>query len=103
MIIKDLKTLKEVFKGIKDPVFGAGVYAFNRLGMEDIDSDYTILALRYSLDTKLIEKDVKVISLEKGMKTKHIQEPRNSTTVINHPKVKEYIDSLDLSNYRPAF
>jgi len=91
MTIKDLSTLKEYFKQIKIPIFGAGVHAFNRLGLEDVYSNYRILALRYNLDTELIEKDVEVLSLEKGMGTKHIQEPRNATTVIRHPKTKEYL------------
>ena len=102
MIIKDLKTLKELFKRIKTPIFGAGVYAFNRLGLEDILPDYIIMALRYSLDTKLIEKDINILSLEKGMGTKHIKEPRNATTVIRHPKIKKYISELNL-NENPAF
>ncbi len=91
MLIKDLASLKEYFSQIKTPIFGAGVYVFNRLGLEDIYSNYRILALRYSLDTKLIEKGIKVLSLEKGMGTRHIREPRNATTVISHSKTKEYL------------
>ncbi len=60
MIIKDLKTLKELFKEIKTPILGVGVYAFDRLGLEKIVSNYKILVLRYSLDTKLIEKDIEI-------------------------------------------
>jgi len=93
-MIKDLKTLKEFFKDLKTPIFGVGVYAFNRLALEKITSNYRILALRYSLDTKLIEKDIEVLSLEKGMGTKHIRQPRNSTTVLAHPKTKKYLESF---------
>jgi len=103
MIIKDLKTLKEFFQKINAPIFGAGVYAFNRLGLEDILPDYKIFALRYSLDTKLIEKDIEILSLEKKMGTNHIKEPRNSTTVIKHPKIKKYIQGLNLNNKKPSF
>lgn len=95
MIIKDLPTLKEFFQQIKTPIFGAGVYAFNRLGLEEIVKNYQILALRYSLDTKLIEKDVRVLSLEKGMGTKHIREPRNATTVLGHQKTKKYLQKFE--------
>ncbi|MFH0906984.1 MAG: ATP-grasp domain-containing protein [bacterium] len=105
MIIKDLKTLKEFFKDVKTPIFGICVYAFNRLGMESIISNYRLLALRYSLDTKIIEKDIEVISLEKGMKTKHIREPRNSTTVLSHPRTKEYLKQFTnpaLLIYKPS-
>jgi len=95
MIIKDLETLKEFFNTHKPLIFGAGVYAFDRLGMEKIIPDYRIIALRYSLDTKLIKEDVKILSLEKGMGTKHIKEPRNATTVISRiPKTKEYIEKI---------
>ncbi len=63
MIVKNLQTLKELFQQIKTPIFGVGVYAFHRLGLEDIVSKYRILALRYSLDTKLIEENIRVFSL----------------------------------------
>lgn len=106
MLIKDLETLKKFFKQIKTPIFGVGVYAFNRLGLEKIILNYQILALRHSLDTKLIEKDIKVLSLEKGMGTKHIQEPRNATTVITRSqKAKEYLQQFEkpaLIVYKPS-
>ncbi|MBU1289836.1 ATP-grasp domain-containing protein [Patescibacteria group bacterium] len=99
MIIKDLQTLKEFFNQHQPLIFGAGVYAFDRLGMEKIIPDYRIIALRHSLDTKLIEEDVKILSLEKGMGTKHIQEARNATTVISRiPKTKEYIEKIATKN-----
>jgi len=91
MIIQDLSSQKEFFKNIKTPIFGAGVFAFNRLGLEDIAVDYRLLCLRYSLDTALIEKDLEVFSLEKGMATKHIREPRNATTVIKLPQTARYL------------
>ena len=104
-MIRDLESLKEYFKGIKTPIFGAGVYVFNRLGLEDIYQNYRILALRYSLDTELIEKDIELLSLEKGMGRKHIREPRNATTVLGHPKVKEYLSKFEnpaILVYKPS-
>jgi len=95
MIIKDLKTLKELFKEIKTPIFGVGVYAFDRLGLEKIVSNYKMIVLRYSLDTKLIEKDIEILSLEKGMGTKHIKQPRNATTLIaRNEKIKKYLEKF---------
>lgn len=92
MVIKDLKTLKKFFQErVKGPVFGAGVYAFHRLGPEEFLPDYRILALRYGLDTELIEKNIEIISLEKEMRTKHIGEPRNATTVLRNEKVYRYL------------
>lgn len=92
MTIKNLETLKTFFREkVKTPVFGVGVYAFNRLGLADVIPDFRVLALRYSLDTELIEKDLEVFSLEKGMGTKHIKEPRNATTVIRHPRTEKYL------------
>lgn len=105
MVIKDLKTLKIFFQNIKTPIFGVGVYVFNRLGLESIIPHYQILALRYSLDTELIEKDIKVFSLEKGMGTKHIREPRNSTTVLKHERIKKYLQNFQnpaLLVYKPS-
>lgn len=94
-MITDLATLKQFFReNVKTPIFGVGVYAFDRLGLEDIAGNYRILALRYSKDTKLIEKDMEVFSLEKGMSTSHIDAPRNSTTVLTHPRTKEYLSAF---------
>ena len=96
MCITDLLSLKQYFRdNIKTPIFGVGVYAFDRLGLEDIVENYRLLVLRYSKDTKLIEKNVEVFSLEKGMGTMHIKEPRNSTTVISHPRTKEYLSKFE--------
>lgn len=92
MQIFDLPSLKQFFhEYVKTPIFGVGVYAFDRLGLEDIVPDYRLLALRYSRDTKLIEQDMEVFALEKDMGTKHINAPRNSTTVLAHHRVKEYL------------
>ena len=102
MIIRNLETLKQYFKQIKTPIFGAGVYAWDRLGLENIVSNYRIIALRYSLDTELIEKDIEVLSLEKGMGAKHIRQARNATTVIKHQKTKEYLEKFNLPAGRPA-
>jgi len=94
-MITDLPSLKQYFRDkVQAPIFGVGVYAFDRLGLEDIVENYRLLALRYSKDTKLIEKDIEVFSLEKGMGTRHIKEPRNSTTVITHPRTKEYLSKF---------
>ena len=96
MIIRDLKTLKELFKSIKTPIFGVGVYAFDRLGLEKLISNYKILVLRYSLDTKLIEKDIEMLSLEKTMGTKHIKQPRNATTLIARSEIiKKYLNKFE--------
>ncbi len=101
MVIKDPATLKECFSQIKTPIFGVGVYAFNRLGLENIVNNYRILALRYSLDTEVIEKDIEIFSLEKGMGTKHIRQPRNATTIIRDLRTKKYLEKF-LSLGQPA-
>lgn len=105
MLIKDLASLKQFFQQIKTPIFGIGVYAFNRLGLESL-TKYRIIALRYSLDTELIEKDVEILSLEKGMGTKHIQEPRNPTTILTRiPRVKKYLSQFNspaILVYKPS-
>jgi hypothetical protein len=101
MVIKDLASLKECFSQIKTPIFGVGVYAFNRLGLENIVNNYRILALRYSLDSELIGKDIEIFSLEKGMGTKHIRQPRNATTVIKDLRTKKHLEKF-LSLGQPA-
>ncbi len=94
-LIKDLNSLKQHFQTVKTPIFGAGVYAFDRLGMEEIANPYRLLALRHSLDTQLIEKNIEILSLEKNMGTKHIREPRNATTVLKLPKTKTYLNQFN--------
>lgn len=93
MLIHDLPSLKTFFAQTPlPPIFGVGVYAFDRLGLEDIVPNYKLLALRYSDDTRLIEKNVDVWALEKGMGTRHINAPRNSTTLLSHERTRAYID-----------
>jgi len=92
-MIKDLETLRRFFREeVKTPIFGVGVYAFNRLGPEDFIPQYQLLALYDSLDTRLIEKDIPVFSLERAVGEKiRWQVRRNSTSVINHPQTKRHL------------
>ncbi|MBU1178568.1 ATP-grasp domain-containing protein [Patescibacteria group bacterium] len=90
--IIDLKSLREFLAtDLKTNVFGVCTNVFNRLSPEKFIPDYRLLALRYSLDTEIIEKEVEMLSLEKGMGTKHINQPRNSTTVVESARVRDYI------------
>ena len=92
-MIKDLKTLKRFFREkVNTPIFGVGVYAFNRLGPEDFIPRYQLLALYDSLETRLIEKDIPVFSLEREIGAKiRWQVRRNSTSVISHSRTKQYL------------
>lgn len=92
MTIRDLPSLKSFLRSISlPPIFGAGVYAFDRLGLEEIIPDYKLLALRYSDDTRLIEKDLDVWSLERGVGNRHINAPRNSATLLSHERTRAYL------------
>lgn len=92
MRIHDFISLKRFFETcVQTPIVGAGVYAFHRLGPEEFVSPYRIVALRSSLETELIEKDIEVFSLEKGMGTKHIEAPRNATTVLLDERTQKYL------------
>ena len=92
MLIKDFDSLKKFFRKIKRHIFGAGVYAFNRLGLEDFIPDYRILSLYFSEETKLIQEDIPVFCLEKKIK-KRLQ-PRNSSTLLSHLKTQNYISEF---------
>lgn len=94
-MIKDLKTLREFFQKVKTPIFGVCVYAFDRLGPEEFLPEYRLLSLRYSFDTQLIEKDLEVLSLEKDRGIYHLNVPRNSTSVLSHPKTQEYLKKFE--------
>jgi len=106
IIIKDLASLTLFFKKhVHRPIFGVGVYAFHRMGLEDIIPNFHILALRDSLDTPLIEQSTEVISLERGMNTHHIQQPRNGTTIISHRRTIRYLKKFKkpiLLVYKPS-
>lgn len=92
-MINSLFSLKKFFAQIQDrfSIFGVGVQAFNRLGPEDFLSQYRLLSLRYSLDAALIEKNIPLFSLERDHPTKHLRQPRNSTTVLRHTKTQKYL------------
>lgn len=95
MIIQDLKTTREFFsQKITQPIFGVGVWAFNRLGLEKVFSDYRLLCLRHSPDTELISRDIKVLALEEGLGNKHLKIPRNSTSVLAHSQTKKYLQQF---------
>jgi len=82
MVIKDLNSLKKFFRKVKKPIFGAGVYAFDRLGPEDFLPNYQILSLYSSEETNLIEKNLPVFCLEEKIKKK--LRPKNSSTLLSH-------------------
>jgi len=81
--------------------FGLGVNAFNRLGPEYFIPNYQIISLRSPLENKLIEKDIKVFSLEEGMGSKHINAPRNSNTLIKDKRTQDYVWSF--KDRQPVF
>ncbi len=77
---------------VKTPIFGVAVNAFNRLGPEDFVPQYRLLALYDSQDTRLIEKDIPVFSLEREVGRQiRWQVKRNSTSVITHPQTRKYL------------
>lgn len=89
MLIKDLPSLKKFFRKINQPIFGAGVYAFNRLGPEEFLGNYKILSLYNSKDTNLIKKDIPIFCLEEKIGRK--LRPRNSSTLLCHSKTKKFL------------
>src|SRR3989344_5792404 len=95
-MIYDLPSLKNFFQSTSlPPIFGVGVYALERLGLEEIVPNYKLLALRYSDDTRLIEHNLDVWSLEKGMGTRHINAPRNSATLLAHERTRAYLTQFN--------
>jgi len=64
------------------------------LGPEKFLPDYRIISLRRSIEGELIKKDIKTISIEKSLGTKHIKKPRNATTLITHPKTEKYLSKF---------
>ena len=96
-MIKDLESLREFFKNeVKTPIFGVGVYAFNRLGPEEFIGNYRLLCLRYSLDAKLIEEDLEVLSLEKGIVKKEIKPSRHFVIIRKYAFGKEILPWSDI-------
>lgn len=93
MVIKDLPSLKKFFKKNKKSIFGAGVYAFLRLGPEEFIPNYQTLSLYSSKETKLIKKDIPVFCLEEKVKKRFL--PRNSTTLLSHSLTLKFLSRFE--------
>ncbi len=98
-----LNIIKSIFQNLEDRYvfFGLGVNVFNRLGPESFIPHYKIISLRNSLEDELIEKDIEIFSLEKDLKVKHINAPRNSNTLIKDSRTQKYIQ--EFKNKQPVF
>lgn len=92
MEIEDLSTLKKFFRGIKTPIFGVGINAFNRLGTEEFFDDYRILSLYNPKETDLIKKDISIFCLEKKIEKR--LRPMNSLTLLSHPETLKYLKNF---------
>jgi len=95
MKIKTLSDLKSFFSNVPNQIVSIGVYAFDNVGLESLTDRFSIIALNYSLDTKLIEKKVKLLSLEKINPTTIHEIKRNSLSMLRTEIVQEYLDSLN--------
>lgn len=92
MHITDLDSLKQQFEQINSSLFGAGVNAFNRLGLEKISSSYRILNYNYTLDTELIKKEVEIFpSYPKKCRKYFSRRRRNATTILDDPRIQKYL------------
>lgn len=89
MQIKNNNDLKKAFKKNKRPIFGASVYAFERLGPENFIDNYKLLSLYDSKETDLIKKDMPIFCLEEKIGER--VSPRNSSSLLWHKKTKEYL------------
>ncbi len=98
-----LSIIKSIFQNLEDRYvfFGLGVNAFNRLGPESFIPHYRIISLRDPLENKFIEEDVEIFSLEKNLKSKHINAPRNSNTLMKDLKTQKYIQRF--KHKQPVF
>lgn len=89
MQIKNNDDLKKVFEKNKRPIFGASVYAFERLGPENFIKNYKLLSLYDSKETDLIKKNIPVFCLEE--KTGGRVSPRNVSSLLCHSETKKYL------------
>lgn len=89
MKITNLTSLKKTFQKIKTPIFGAGVYAFERLGPEKFFPNYQLLSLYSSKETNLIKKDIPTFCLEEKINKKIT--PRNSSSLLSHFETQKYL------------
>ena len=105
--VKNLSDLKKVFRQVRRPLVGVGVNAFNRLGLEDLTSDYRVVCLRYNLETPAIEQAVKVYCLERGRPARHLKCRRNSTAVLLNKRTQKYLKKIlpepALLFYKPTY
>lgn len=92
--IMSIEDLKEIFKQEKRNVIGIGVSASNRIGPEKFIPNYQIICLSHGRDLELIEKDVKVLSVER-LKGKDTKTRRNSSSLLGMEIVKKFLNSID--------
>lgn len=91
--IRSLDDVKKLFKDVEIPVAGVGVTAFSRLGPGKFLNNYRIACRDYTKDTKLIERDVKVFSIEKteGQRLGR----RNALAMLRNSEIREFLNSLN--------
>ncbi len=98
-----LNIIKSIFQNLEDRYvfFGQGLMFLIGQDQKALFLIYKIISLRNSLEDELIEKDIEIFSLEKDLKVKHINAPRNSNTLIKDSRTQKYIQ--EFKNKQPVF
>ncbi|MEA3273298.1 MAG: ATP-grasp domain-containing protein [Patescibacteria group bacterium] len=85
------KNIKEVFKKFENPIIGASVQAFGRIGLEKIFPNFNIACLNYSNELEKMRKDnINVFCLEESLGKKSTDK-RNPTTVIKNKLFQTFL------------
>ncbi len=93
-MIKTLNDLIKITKTVDEPVVGVGVNAFNRLGPAKLFKNYQIVSLTYNNVDKLIEKDVRILSIEKRIK-KYYEKKRNTLSILREETTLNFLGKLE--------
>ncbi len=100
--INNIEDLKNIFKGIKTPIFYIANSADHGVGLEKIIPNFHIVCIDHDDEADYLERQgVKVFCMEKENGKKNIMF-RNSALLLREPKVIEYIKKNSSESVPPA-
>ena len=91
--IRNLEGLKERLWKVKTPVVGVGISAFNRTSLDGYLPCYSIICAKNSRDLEILQRDFKIISLEKIPPKERIS--RNPVNMLKQKEAKKFLEKLN--------
>ncbi len=93
--LSDLESAKNfAVNNLIRPVVGVGVTAFNRLGLEDLLPNFSVVCLQDMIDNQAVSQKVKIVAAFPPAK-RFLPCRRNSTSCLRQQKIQRYLHSLN--------